>query len=85
MQLPSAILRSSSKKFLYFLIFQKVELLKYKKVGLILRTFLYFRKLLIFQEVTFRASKMKKPFLKKCLIFLEIELSIHKLKNLHIF
>ena len=39
-------------------------------------TFLYFRKLLVFQKVTFRARKMK-----KLLIFWEMELSGLRLKN----
>ena len=44
------------------------------------------KKLLIFQEVTFRARKMKKKnTLKKFLIFREIKVSSPKLKKLLIF
>ena len=39
------------------------------------------KKLLIFQEVTFRARKIKKPTLKKSLIFQKIELSNSKKLN----
>ena len=42
------------------------------------RTFLYFRKILIFQEVTFGTRKIKKTILKKVLIFREMELSSPK-------
>ena len=56
--------------------------LKTKKFPSILgnRTFSYFRnrtlkKLLIFQEATFRAQKMKKNHSEKFLIFWEMELS----------
>ena len=48
-------------------------------------TFLYFRKLIIFQEKAFPAQKMKKPILKVFLIFREMELSSTKLKKLLIF
>ena len=49
-------------------------------------TFLYFRKLLTFQEVTLRAQKKKEtPTLEKFLIFWEIQLSSHKFKKLLIF
>ena len=44
------------------------------------------KKLLIFQEATFRAQKNnKKNTLKKCLVFRETELSSCNLKNLPIF
>ena len=44
-------------------------------------TFLYFRKLFIFPEVTFRARKVKRTHSEKLLIFLEMELSRSKLKK----
>ena len=43
------------------------------------------KKFLIFQEVTFRTRKMKKPTLKKLLTFREMELSSPKLKKMLIF
>ena len=45
----------------------------------------FLKKLLIFQEGTFRARKIKKSGLKKCLIFREMELSSSSLKTLYIF
>ena len=48
-------------------------------------TFLYFKKLLIFQEVTFKAQKLRKNILKMFPIFWEVELSCHMLKELLIF
>ena len=45
-------------------------------------TFLHFTKLLMFQEVTFQARKIKKPTLKKFLIFRQIELSSSKKEEL---
>ena len=46
--------------------------------------FLYFRKLLIIHEVTFPARKMKKPTLKKLLIFQQ-ELRKSENQKLHTF
>ena len=74
---------SNTKKFLIcsqqkaFLIFQDIELfyiLGYvnpEKIPYISgnQTFLYFRKILIFQEITVLAQKIKKPTLKKFLIY----------------
>ena len=62
-----------------FLIFREMETLK---------EFLMFQKMetlenIIFKEVTFLTEK--KPTLKKCLTFQEMELSSHKLKIFFIF
>ena len=43
------------------------------------------KKLLIFQKVTFRVPKIKKPTLKKCLIFQKMQISRPKPKKLLIF
>ena len=43
------------------------------------------KKLLIFQERTFQAQKIKRPTLKKFHVFLEMELFSHKIKILLYF
>ena len=76
-----------NKKFLYF-IKRKLSLYfgkwKPEKIPYISGNgiFLYLRKFLIFQEVTFRVGKKKKKTLKKFLIFREMQLSVPKLKKL---
>ena len=84
------------KKFLIFsqkkafLIFRETE--TPTKIPYISRngTFLYsgngnIKKLPTFQEVTFRARKIKNPTPKKFFIFQEMELSSHKIRNFLIF
>ena len=54
MQPPSAILRSSSKKFLYFLIFQKVELCRSN-----IKNFLIFQETSYISGSNFPSFEMK--------------------------
>ena len=61
-----------------FCIFLKKAFLIFQENGTL-------KKLLIFQEVTMRAQKMKQPTLKKLLIFQEMELFNLKLKKILIY
>ena len=49
------------------------------------RTFLYFRKLLVFREVTFQAREIKKLTLKNLLIFGEMEFYVPRKLNKTLF
>ena len=76
MQLPGALLSPSPKK--------KSTPKKDLKISYISRNgtfypYIYFT----FQELTFRARKIKSPTLKKFIIFQEMKLSSPKLKNLY--
>ena len=79
--------RKPRKIFLYFLkkkavlIFRGTE--TPKKIPYISGngTFLYFKKVLIFQEITFRARKVKRTLSEKLPTFWEMELSSSNLKK----
>ena len=76
---------AKQKKFLYFLIFRETNFL-----ALILKSFLFCLKIKLFQETelsytsgsNFPSPKMKKTTVKKCLIFVELEISGLNLKKL---
>ena len=64
---------------------KKVLIFSQKKISLYIAKWNFSKKLLTFQEGTFRAQKIKKPTQKKFLIFREMELFSPKLKKLLYF
>ena len=87
---PALFSMGSKNKFSLrkFLTLQETETLKkvmFQEKGTP-QKLLYFRKwnFIIFLEVTFRAWEMKKPSLKKLIIFLQVKLFNHKLEILYI-